>query len=196
MKKVNLPQFTQDATFRPAPSGGWPSVLLSLNQTSSQNQTMLELIQNARYLQGAQLRPWYMTTQPGNLNLGSNTKKDPVSADAFLLAGSNVTFTPANANLGILDTIEPRFYIDASLNALGVVEIKGLQQVPFYESASAEARSTSLAIAEKIEAAILKIQLVDKGALLGGSEDEAELFAYYTEINELLREVPYGISSL
>lgn len=134
------------------------------------------------------------------MNLGSQAGRPALIPEAdietqFLAsAGDNSTFTSASATNGLLDTIEPRYYVSISSTRADGPSIDGLQQVPFYEQ-KFDVRSTSAAIAEKIDAAIEKIKLVDKSVLLESSSNIRRLLEYYAEIDKLLLDVPYGMLS-
>jgi hypothetical protein len=113
-----------------------------------------------------------------------------------LINATSEVFTPANPGLGFLDTLEPRFYVEITSTRRDGPSVDGLQQVPYFEQLLDSSSGTSAAISEKIEAAIEQIKRLDKGALLSGTEDIRKLLEYYSNVDKLLEDVPYGMFNL
>ena len=89
--------------------------------------------------------------------LGTSPKQDPLTDNTQIPGTDALYFKTASQANGILDTIEPRFYVLATPNPPA---LQGFQQVPFFQQNYSTLESLSDAYNERITSAIKKLKNV------------------------------------
>ncbi|KAI9099240.1 hypothetical protein DFS34DRAFT_579715 [Phlyctochytrium arcticum] len=100
-------------------------------------------------------------------------------------------FKPGAESNGLLDTIEPRFFVDVNIAALSIASI---EQVPFFEVSAPGGSSRDLdqKLGAALRTAIKRLAQVDKSAILGGSRSTEAQIAFLSDVNAAIKDLPYG----
>lgn len=101
-------------------------------------------------------------------------------------------FNPGSSSGGILDTIEPRWYVDVDMDALA---LKSLQQVPYFEidaTAFSTPAQLDVQLGKALNKAIQNIAAVDKQILFQSDRTSQEIIAFIQSVIRAAIDMPYG----
>ncbi|KAJ3182707.1 hypothetical protein HDU87_008046 [Geranomyces variabilis] len=147
-----------------------------------------------------QIRPWAAVGYAANVSrteVGAAPQQPPLLALTAIPAtipGAPpfANFKPGSTANGMLDTIEPRWYI--SVDVLST-SITGIQQVPYFEVYPPETTSAddlNTLMANQLQAALNNLTQVDQSAVYNSARTDADLAKFITSATAALEQLPYG----
>jgi hypothetical protein len=174
-------------------ASGWLDVLApTKGGTDLTNPFAKQALSLARSFVNYQTRPWALigySSKVERSSLGNAGKEEPFNDPRQIPSGIPY-FKPADVASGILDTIEPRYYV---VGTAIPPKLDGYQKVPFFEVDYTSLEQINNKLTESIRSAIRKVGTVKPidPAIAAVSKDLAVADAFFN-LQRAVNDVPYG----
>ncbi|KAJ3327496.1 hypothetical protein HDU91_004374, partial [Kappamyces sp. JEL0680] len=170
----------RDAAYMAEPSGGWYTALANLSYFDPLTLNQFQVQQ-----QGAGSVFGYDPAVASAL-VGTKPKQGTVAS-----VTGGPAFVNASSSTGLLGTIPTRYYANFVVDPVTYLpSVTGLQPQPWYNLTDGGDNAIDDAISAALKEVFLKIAAIPKDAILSGNASQTNLL--YSQINEILRVVPYG----
>ncbi|TPX55599.1 hypothetical protein PhCBS80983_g05191 [Powellomyces hirtus] len=195
LRKQTNAYANKDSAYTAEVSSGWLDIFRSdiLAKPLELKQAISLGSQFAQY----QIRPWALVgvgpgVDPNEIGRPPIPRplKNLNEIPATIPGSSNASmFKPGLSANGLLDTIEPRWYVDADVIN---TRIDNIQQVPFFTFNSQTPKELNTELTTALESVLTKLTTVDQSVLYKSSRTSADLATFVFRVNNVTKEMPYG----
>ncbi|KAJ3013234.1 hypothetical protein HKX48_005863 [Thoreauomyces humboldtii] len=145
-----------------------------------------------------QMRPWALVGMDPSVSaaeVGTAPQQPAGTALSDIplsIAGSPSTsmFKPGNTANGLLDTIEPRWFVDVDIAA---IKLKSVQQVPYFQVSTTQSPTDlNTQLIASLETVLQNLTTVDDSIVFASSRTSEDIATFLGTVNEALADMPYG----
>ncbi|KND03404.1 uncharacterized protein SPPG_08886 [Spizellomyces punctatus DAOM BR117] len=188
----------KDSAYTSEVSSGWLDILAP--QILADPAALRQAVSLARSFAQYQMRPWALVGAAPNVNpadIGSAPQQPPLTnlnqIPKTIGGGPEVPmFKPATSANGLLDTIEPRWFVDVDVNAL---VLKSLQQVPYFElnpTAFGTVPQLDAELGQRLNKVLQNLAGLDKHVIFDTAPSSADVIKFFQDVIRVSSDMPYG----